>query len=150
VMTLLQANAEAVGRHYRLPNALAAATAITAYLVALGADLPISPGLSPGQPVFPERIRQLEASVKRGAAVFGARCGSCHQAAAVASAARMFPRISRGEPESLETFLMGHRPSGPPLDWAGREMAAVVAHLVSHLAGRPVATRVEQARKENP
>ena len=150
VMTLLQANAEAVGRHYRLPNALAAATAITAYLVALGADLPISPGLSPGQPVFPERIRQLEASVKRGAAVFSARCGSCHQAAAVASAAQMFPRISRGEPQSLETFLMGHRPSGPPLDWAGREMAAVVAYLVSHLAGRPVATRVEQARKENP
>ncbi|MGH2394072.1 MAG: hypothetical protein ACRDGH_11390, partial [Candidatus Limnocylindria bacterium] len=150
VMTLLQANAEAVGRHYRLPNALPVATAITAYLVALGADLPISPGMSPGQPVFPERIRQLEVSVKRGAAVFGARCGSCHQAAAVASAARMFPRISRGAPQSLEAFLMGHRPSGRPLDWAGREMADVVAYLVSHLAGRPVATRVEQARKENP
>jgi hypothetical protein len=62
----------------------------------------------------------------------------------------MFPRISRGEPQSLETFLTGHRPSGRPLDWAGREMADVVAHLVSHLAGRPVAPRMEQARKENP
>jgi len=149
-MTLLQANAEAVGRHYSMPDALTVATAITAYLVALGADLPISPGMSPGQPVFPERIRQLEASAKRGAAVFSARCGSCHQAAAAASAAWMFPRTSRGEPQSLETFLVSHRPSGRPLDWAGREMADVVAHLVSHLAGRPVATRMEQVRKENP
>ena len=59
VMTLLQANVEAVARHYRRPDALPVATAITAYLTALGADLPVSPGMSPGQPVFPERIRQL-------------------------------------------------------------------------------------------
>jgi len=142
-MTLLQANAEAVARHYRLPDALTAATAITAYLTTLGADLPVSPGISPGQPVFPERICQLEASVERGASIFSARCGSCHQPAEIAPATRMFPRMSRGRPHSLETFLVSHRPFGRPLDWAGQEMADVVAYLVSHLAGRPVG-------KENP
>src|SRR3989304_360824 len=57
VMTLLQANAEAVARHYGLPDPLTAATAITAFLTSLGADVPISPGLSAGQPVFPTRMR---------------------------------------------------------------------------------------------
>lgn len=145
VMTLLQANAEAVARHYRLADVLTAATAITAYQTALGADLPVSPGMSPGQPVFPERIRQLEASVTRGASIFSTRCASCHQPAEVAPAARMFPRMSRGLPESLETFLVSHRPSDRPLDWAGQETADVVGYLVSHLAGQPV-----RARKENP
>lgn len=145
VMTLLQANAEAVARHYRLPDVLPAATAITAYQTALGADLPVSPGMSPGQPAFPDRIRQLEASVTRGASAFSTRCGSCHQPAEVAPAARMFPRMSRGVPESLETFLVRHRPSSRPLDWAGQETADVLAYLVSHLAGQPVGPR-----KENP
>jgi cytochrome c553 len=145
VMTLLQANAEAVARHYRLPDVLPAATAITAYQTALGADLPVSPGMSPGQPVFPDRIRQLEANVTRGASAFSTRCGSCHQPAEVAPAARMFPRMSRGLPESLEKFLASHRPSDPPLDWAGQETADAVAYLVSHLAAQPV-----RARKENP
>jgi cytochrome c553 len=148
VMTLLQANAEAVARHYRLPDALPAATAITAYLTTLGADLPVSPGISPGQPVFAERIRQLEASVERGAFVFSARCGSCHQPDEIAPAAQTFPRTSRGQAEPLEIFLVSHRPSGRPLDWAGPEMADVVAYLVSRRAGWPV--RTEQARKENP
>ncbi|MGH7418254.1 MAG: c-type cytochrome, partial [Candidatus Rokuibacteriota bacterium] len=139
VMTLLQANAEAVARHYRLPDALPAATAITAYLTTLGADLPVSPGISSGQPVFAERIRQLEASVERGTAVFGARCDSCHQPARIAPATRMFPRMSRGQAQSLEIFLVSHRPSGRPLDWAGQEVADVVAYLVSRLV-----------RKENP
>ena len=146
VMTLLQANAEAVARHYRLPDALPAATAITAYLTALGADLAVSPGMSPGQPVFPDRIRQLDASVRRGASVFIARCSSCHRSAEVAPAVLTFPRAS----QPLETFLAGHRPSGRPLDWAGQEVADVVAYLVSRIAGRPVGGRTEQVRKEIP
>jgi len=150
VMTLLQANAEAVARHYRLPNTLPAATAITAYLTALGADLPVSPGMSPGQAVFPERIRQLDASVGRGASVFAARCDSCHRSAEVAPAVHTFPRMSHDRAESLGTFLAGHRPSEGPFDWAGQEVADVVAYLVSHLAGRPVGGRTEQARTETP
>ncbi len=150
VMTLLQANAEAVARHYRLPDARPAATAITAYLTALGADLPISPGMSPGQAVFPERLRLLEASVTQGAALFGARCGDCHRPAEVAPAVGMFPRMSQGWPQSLETFLVGHRSTGRPLDWAGQEVADIAAYLVSHLAGRPVGARMEHAQKENP
>src|SRR5262249_56204529 len=74
VMTLLQANAEAIARHYGVPDVLPAATAITAYLTVLGADLPVSPGISAGQPVFPERIRELEASVGRAASDFHERC----------------------------------------------------------------------------
>jgi len=146
VMTLLQANAEAVARHYRLTEALPAATAITAYLTALGADLPLSPGMSPGQPVFPDRIRQLDASVGRGASVFTARCDSCHRAAEVAPAVLAHPRASR----PLETFLAGHRLSGRPLDWAGQEVADVVAYLVSRMAGRPVGGRAKPAGKETP
>jgi mono/diheme cytochrome c family protein len=145
-MTLLQANAEAVARHYRRPDPLPMATAITAYLTELGAGLPVSPGVSPGQPVFPERIRQLEASVDRGASVFIARCGSCHRSAEVASAVGTFPRGN----QPLETFLAGHRPSGPPLDWAGQDVADVVAYLVARTAGRPVGGRPSQARKETP
>jgi mono/diheme cytochrome c family protein len=150
VMTFLQANAEAVARHYRLQDPRAAATAITAYLTALGADLPVSPGLSPGQPVFPQRLRQLEASVGRGAAVFSARCAACHRPAGVASVARAFPRMGGGQPQTPEMFLMGHRPSGRALDWSDPEMADLVAYLVSHLSGRPVGVRVEPTRKETP
>jgi len=143
VMTLLQANAEAVALHYRLPDTLPAATAITAYLAALGADLPVVPGMSPGQLVFPERIREFETSVTRGASAFSARCGFCHRPTEVAPAVRMFPRMSGGQPESLETFLACHRPSSRPLDWAGQETADVVAYLLSHLAGQPVGPRKE-------
>ena len=153
VMTLLQANAEAIARHYGLLDALPAATAITAYLTTLGADLPMSPGISAGQPVFPERIRQLEASVGRGASAFQARCGACHRPAAIAPATRMFPRMSNGQPQSLEAFLLSHRPPGRPLDWAGQEMADLVAYVVSQLAGRPRGpdtARVEPVRKEHP
>ncbi|HKW92205.1 MAG TPA: glycosyltransferase [Methylomirabilota bacterium] len=153
VMTLLQANAEAVTRHYKVPDALPAATVITAYLTSLGADLPVSPGISAGQPVFPERIRQLEASVRRGASAFDARCGACHQPAAIAPATRMFPRLSNGQAQSLEAFLVGHRPSGEPLDWAGQEMADIVAYVVSQLASQPRAaalTRAAPGRKEHP
>jgi cellulose synthase/poly-beta-1,6-N-acetylglucosamine synthase-like glycosyltransferase/cytochrome c553 len=150
VMTLLQANAEAVARHYRLADALTAATAITAYVTTLGADLPVSPGMSPGQPVFPERIRMLEASVKRGASAFIARCGSCHQPDEVAPAASRFPRMSGEQGQSLETFLACHPTSGRPLDWAGQETADIVAYLVSHLAGRPAGLQTEQTHEGKP
>ena len=55
VMTLLQANAEAVRRHYRLVDPRPVATAITAYLTTHGAGVPLSPGVVAGQPVFPAR-----------------------------------------------------------------------------------------------
>src|SRR3989442_4189601 len=46
VMTLLQANAEAVQRHYGLPDPEErAALAITAYLTWRGAGVPVSPGI---------------------------------------------------------------------------------------------------------
>jgi cellulose synthase/poly-beta-1,6-N-acetylglucosamine synthase-like glycosyltransferase/cytochrome c553 len=153
VMTLLQANAEAVTRHYRLPDALPAATAITAYLTTLGADLPMSPGISADQPVFPGRIRQLDASVRRGVSAFQTRCASCHEPAAIAPATRRFPRVRRGQPQALEVFVLSHRPSGRPLDWADQEMADLVAYLAAQLPGRPRATdttRAAAVRKEHP
>lgn len=106
------ANAEAVSRHYRLADPVPAATAITAYLSALGRDTLVSPGISAGQPVLPARIRALVQSVERGARVFAQRCGHCHRAAAVAPAVRAFPRIEGGRPESLESFLSMHRSRG--------------------------------------
>src|SRR5215469_3757750 len=45
VMTLLQANTEAVQRHYRLTDPERPALAITAYLTSHGAGTPISPGI---------------------------------------------------------------------------------------------------------
>jgi mono/diheme cytochrome c family protein len=148
VMTLLQANAEAVTLHYRIEDPLPAATAITAYLTALAGDRPVSPGVDPGQPTFPDRLRQLRASVGRGARSFGSRCGSCHRPADVAPATRRFPRSGSQPPQSLETFLAGHRPSRPPLDWSDPEMADLVAYLVSHLAGQPLGSPTKSTGKE--
>ncbi len=58
--------------------------------------------------------------------------------------------MNQGQPQSLETFLVCHRSTGRPLDWAGQEVADIAAYLVSHLAGRPVGARMEHAQKENP
>src|SRR3972149_9538549 len=55
VMTLLQANAEAVERHYRLADPLPAATAITAFLTAQAAGGPLSAARRGGRPGFPPR-----------------------------------------------------------------------------------------------
>src|SRR5438445_4869096 len=55
VMTLLQANAEAVQRHYGLSDPERAAFAITAYLTSRGSSMPVSPGIVAGQPVFEGR-----------------------------------------------------------------------------------------------
>lgn len=150
VMTLLQANAEAVARHYRLADPRPAATAITAYVTALGADLPVSPGVSPGQPVFRERIRQLELSVQRGRKLFGRRCAACHRAPAVAGATRAFPRRRDGHAESIESFLEGHHARGTPLAWDGQPVADLLAYLVSTLAGQPVVRPPAAPTKESP
>jgi cellulose synthase/poly-beta-1,6-N-acetylglucosamine synthase-like glycosyltransferase/cytochrome c553 len=143
VMTLLQANAEAVSRHYRLPDPVPAATAITVYLVALGRDMSISPGISADQPVFPARIQALVQSVERGARVFADRCRNCHRAAAVAPAVRAFPRADGGRAESLESFLSMHRSRGRQLRWNSQAMADLAAYLVSQLAGRPLGVEKE-------
>lgn len=149
VMTLLQANAEAVTRHYRLADPRPAATAITAYLTALGAGLPVSPGVSPGQPVFPERIRQLESSVQRGRRLFGRRCAACHRVGVVAAALRSFPRLRDGRADSAESFLASHRARAKPLAWNGQAVADLVAYLTSMLAGQPVGPDPAVAAKEN-
>lgn len=142
VMTLLQANAEAVARHYRLADPLRAATAITAYLRAQGAGLPVSPGMSRGQPVFPARMEALVESVRRGARLFDVRCGRCHRPERVAPWWTAFPRVRDGRPQPLEVFLEQHGPvrdpGGRALGWDSPETADLLAYLVSRLAGRPV------------
>jgi cytochrome c553 len=148
VMTLLQANAEAVTRHYRLPDPLPAATAITAYLMSQGRGLPITPGVSIGQPVFPNRMRELAASVARGERLYAERCAHCHDEAAVAPSITRFPRVVDGRAESLESFLQGHQTVGQPLAWDDRAMAEIIAYLVSQIAGRPAGLETYQALKE--
>jgi cytochrome c553 len=138
VMTLLQANAEAVARHYLLADPLPAATAITAYLTAQGEGVPISPGVSAGQPVFPGRMRALAQSVARGERAYARRCGPCHDAARMAPAVTHFPRVVAGRPESLETFLVDHRPLDRRLRWDAPAMADLIAYLVSQVPGRPI------------
>ena len=134
VMTLLQANAEAVRRHYRLVDPLPAATAITAYLASRGAAVLPSPGLVAGQPVFPGRLRALDESVARGRRRFARRCAACHDAGAIRVAVASFPRISGRGPESLEAFIERH---AAPLPWDSPAMADVVSYLVSQRAARP-------------
>ena len=109
VMTLLQANAEAVTRHYRVCDPRRAATAITAFLAAQGAAVPPSPGISAGQPVFPERLRALAASVERGRALWARRCDACHRARDIVRTLPAYPRVVGGRVESLEEFVEGHR-----------------------------------------
>jgi cytochrome c553/mono/diheme cytochrome c family protein len=138
VMTLLQANAEAVRRHYGLPDPKRAALAITAYLTSHGTGVPVSPGIVAGQPTFEGRLRALAQSVGRGERLYGRRCRSCHDPGAVAPATFLFPRAVNGEVESLERFLDRHRPGRPPLGWDGQPAADVIAFLMSRLAGRRV------------
>src|SRR5437867_12464538 len=64
VMTLLQANAEAVRRHYGLADPERAALAITAYLTARDSGVPGFPGIVAGQPVFEGRRRASARSVR--------------------------------------------------------------------------------------
>jgi cytochrome c553 len=145
VMTLVQANAEAVKRHYELPDPERVAVAITAYLTWRGAGVPVAPGIVGGQPAFETRLHALAASVARGERVYARRCGACHAAAAVARATSRFPRVVGGQPQSLERFIAGHRPGQPSLAWDSPPTADVVAFLMSHLVGRPVAGQLGTA-----
>jgi hypothetical protein len=136
VMTLLQANAEAVKRHYRLADPRPAATAISAYLAAHGAGAPITPGISAGQPAFPGRLRALARAVTEGRRLYAGRCGPCHASAAITPGVAAFPRVGRGRAESLESFLERHPGPGVALAWDGEPMAQVIAYLVSRRAGQ--------------
>lgn len=135
VMTLLQATAEAVARHYGPRDARPAAIAISAFLTARGVGLPITPGITPDQPIFPTRMRALAESVERGRTLYARRCGACHDAAAVAPRAGGFLRTT---PEPAEIFLEGHRPAVPPISWNSPSMADLLAYLLAHRMGEPV------------
>jgi mono/diheme cytochrome c family protein len=135
VMTLLQATAEAVTRHYGPMDPRPAAIAISAFLVARGVGLPITPGVTPDQPVFPTRMRMLAESVERGRTLYARRCGACHDPATIAPRAGGFLRTTA---EPAETFLERHRPAGPPISWNSLAMADLLAYLLSHRMGEPV------------
>jgi hypothetical protein len=138
VMTLFQANAEAVQRHYRLPDAERPALAITAYLTSRGAGMPISPGIVAGQPVFEGRLRALVESVACGKRLYARWCRSCHETGTFAPAALLFPTFRNGQVESLERFLGRHRPELSRLGFGGQHATDVIAFVMSRLAGRPV------------
>lgn len=138
VMTLLQANAEAVARHYGLDDPRPAAVAITAYLMWLARGALVTPGISEGQPVFPARLEALSASVERGHRAFQASCRACHQVEEIAARVPAFPRVTRGCAVSFEEFLEEHVSSGHALTWDGAPMADLLAYLMSRLAGRPL------------
>jgi cytochrome c553 len=150
VMTLLQANAEAVARHYGLNEPRPAAVAITAYLSWLARGALVTPGTSAGQPVFSVRLEALSASVERGHRAFDAGCRACHQVEGIAASIPAFPRVAQGRVESVEGFLEEHVSGGKALAWDGAPMADLLAYLMSTLAGRtlPVAraTSLEVSR----
>jgi cytochrome c553 len=137
VMTLLQANAEAVRRHYRLVDPRAAAAAITAYLAAKGAGVPLSPGVATGQPVFLARLRALGRSVARGRQIYTARCAPCHDVAAFVSTVVAIPRSGSAGAQSLEGFLEAHATNAAPLGWDSQAMADLLGYLTAARANRP-------------
>jgi hypothetical protein len=135
VMTLLQATAEAVVRHYGSRDPRPAAVAISAFLVARAVGLPITPGVTPNQPIFPTRMRALAESVERGRRLYARRCEACHVAARIAPRAGGFLRTTA---EPAEIFLEGHRPAGPPIPWNSLAMADLLAYLLADRTGEPV------------
>ncbi len=136
VMTLLQATAEAVTLHYGPVDPWPAAVAISAFLTARGAGLPITPGLTPDQPRFPGRLRALADSVERGRRLYARRCAACHGSVVVAPWEGFL--YATGVP--AEVFLEGHHPAGGrPLSWDSPAMADLLAYLVAQRAGRPLA-----------
>ncbi len=141
VMTLVQATAEALRRHYGLADPEPVAVAIAAFLASQGRGLAPSPGVATGQPVFETRLRALAASVARGRTLYAQRCRGCHDAQAAAPAALAFPRVVGNRHESLERFLEGHRPIGQRLRWDSPATADLIAFLVSMLAGPRVDAR---------
>jgi cellulose synthase/poly-beta-1,6-N-acetylglucosamine synthase-like glycosyltransferase len=133
VMTLLQASAEAVGRHYPGADAREAALAITAYLTARSAGQPVTPGRAPGQPVFARRMRALRQSAARGRGLWEERCAACHEGEAAAGALAGWRRW-----KAPELFLESHAPPDAPLPWDAPQTADLLAYLVGLRAGRPV------------
>jgi mono/diheme cytochrome c family protein len=135
VMTLLQATAEAVERHYGPRDPRPAAVAISAFLAARGVGLPITPGVTPDQPIFPTRMRALAESVERGRRLYARRCGACHVAARIAPRAGGFLRTTA---QPVEIFVEGHQPAGSPISWNSLAMADLLAYLLAHRMGEPV------------
>ncbi|MGH7307861.1 MAG: hypothetical protein ACREK6_04125 [Candidatus Rokuibacteriota bacterium] len=136
VMTLLQANAEAVTRHYGHTDPRPAATAITAFLAAQADGLPPTPGRAERQPAFPARLRALGESVARGHRLYARRCAACHASAVIAPTLAAFPRAGGGRAKSLEDFLEEHAGGDGGLAWDSPAMADIIAYLVSDIAGR--------------
>jgi mono/diheme cytochrome c family protein len=149
VMTLLQATAEAVERHYRVSDPLPAATAITAHLTLLGRDLPVTPGVTRDRPALPGRLQALAASVARGEQEFADRCRACHDPDEPAAALRRFPRLAQGTPQSMEAYLQGHT-GEPRLPWDGQAVADLMAYLTSRLARERTQAYLQPAQEEQP
>jgi cytochrome c553 len=136
VMTLWQANVEAVKLHYREPAPQHAATAITVYLTAQSAGRAIAPGLVAERPVFEARMVALAESVARGERHYASRCARCHAPGAAATAAVDLPRQIRVRGEPTEAFLERHATGGRRLAWDAAAVADVMAYLVGLRAGR--------------
>jgi mono/diheme cytochrome c family protein len=136
-MTLLQAVAEAVERHYPGVEPQEAATAITAYLAARAAGRRIAPGVEPGEPTFPGRLAALAASVRRGEAGFARRCAACHAPDAVTPAVVAWARLVRRGAGPPEVFLANHLAAEDRPRWDGAETADLLAFLTGRRAGRP-------------
>jgi cellulose synthase/poly-beta-1,6-N-acetylglucosamine synthase-like glycosyltransferase/mono/diheme cytochrome c family protein len=150
VMTLWQANVDAVARHYRGSAPRAAATAITAYLTAHGADRPITPGIVAGRSVFEARMKALAASAARGEHQYATRCARCHRLGAVAAAAGDLPRQIRGRGQPIEVFLAQHEAVGSRPAPESGAVADVMAYFVRHRAGLalgPTWIHPQEARK---
>jgi hypothetical protein len=155
VMTLQQAVGEAVATHYRIPPGApnrSAARAIAAYLTWVGEGRPISPGLAPGRPPFPDRLAALRKSVTQGQAYVERTCARCHpEGAALDEAAATFPRVPRdgGGVVTLEEYLERHA----GLIWNGPEATDVAAYLVTRSTGRlvqPAAASKPLSSREDP
>jgi mono/diheme cytochrome c family protein len=149
VMTLLQANAEAVRRHYGLRDPEPVAIALTAYVMSRGDGIRVSPGVVEGEPVFDGRQRALAQSVARGDRLYARRCAGCHASAAVAPAALLFPRVVDSRAESLERFISHHRPDAS-FSWNGQPVADLIAFMMSNLVGRPLGISSEGGRHPTP
>ncbi|HEV8613963.1 MAG TPA: glycosyltransferase, partial [Methylomirabilota bacterium] len=150
VMTLWQANVEAVELHYRDPAPRHAATAITAYLTALGAGQSITPGIVAGRPVFEARMEALAESVARGARHYATHCARCHTLGAVAPAASDLPRQIRARALPTEVWLERHGAGARPPAWDGAAVADVMAFLVGRGAGRALEPISRNVAEEEP
>jgi mono/diheme cytochrome c family protein len=146
VVTLLQANASAIRLHYRIEEPLREATAITAFLRAIGGSVPVSPGVAQGQPLIPSRLDRLRASARRGEDLVAGRCGRCHTTDKLAQLAARFPRGSPDAPESFEAFVGKHA----ELAWDGPEMADLSAQLFARLAGTSLDSPLREEDDHEP